>query len=180
MLDWQASMPDESNRSPTWPRWQRLWFRFGAIYLSLYCLCYLGYHSARTVFRPLLDHTWTPLMRAVVPRVGALLLGRPITVFPNGSLDTTYNWGEALMLMGIAGVGAAVWSVRTRQAAHPVLWDRLQILLRYFLAGAMLRYGTIKLFGAQFRDLGAEQLLTPRGEMSPMGLLWSLMTSSPI
>lgn len=69
------------------------------------------------------------LCEAVVPWVGRRFLGLTITVFPNGSGDTTFSYVLALCFLVLATVGAVLWSV---------------------LAFAMLSYGFAKVFKMQF------------------------------
>lgn len=47
------------------------------------------------------------------PWVGSAILhlSKPITVFPNGSGDTTYNYVEVLTCFVLGFIGASIWSL---------------------------------------------------------------------
>lgn len=117
-----------------------------------------------------------------MPWVGehVIHLSQPITVFPNGSGDTTYNYVEVLTKFAMAVAVALVWSiVDFRRAAYPRLHDWLRIYTRYMLALIMLGYGLAKVLPTQFPFPSDDRLLQPFGQASPMGLLWTFMGYSP-
>ncbi len=124
---------------------------------------------------------WETLMHTVVPWVGAnvLHLSKPITIFPNGSGDTTYNYVEVLCIFTASVVIGLLWSlIDRRRVAYPRLHDMLRTYVRYFLVVAMLGYGFAKVFKSQFPTPSGERLLVPYGESSPMGILWTFMGAS--
>lgn len=143
-------------------RWnvaQKLSFRFFFIYFLLYLSPF---------------EIWT----GIVPWVGEAILALPypITVFPNGSGDTTFNYVQLLCFAGIGLVAAGIWSVADRSRSHynPLLYW-LVVLLRYYLAFTMFSYGFAKIFKTQFPFPDLLRLLEPYGQSSPMGLAWTFM-----
>jgi hypothetical protein len=159
-------------------RWRlatRLAFRFLFVYAVLY------------TFPPppnSLPYVWRVLgwvysaWHAVVPWVGAhvLHLSYPITVLPNGSGDTTYNYVQVFCVFVLALIGAIIWSILDRRRTqYATLYEWLRIWIRYILGFAMLTYGFAKLRPGQFYYPMPEQLLRPYGELSPFTLLWTFM-----
>jgi len=128
-----------------------------------------------------LGEAWDALWNAVIPWLGThvLRLPTPITVLPNGSADTTFNWVQVLAYLALAGVvafaavAAGMTDERWARAAQLV-----RVYVRYGLASVLLFYGSLKLFQGQFPPPTAARLLEPYGQSSPMGLLWTFMGSS--
>ena len=113
--------------------------------------------------------------------VGAarLVLGVTLTIFPAGSGDTTYNYIELAFELALAIVVATGWHAAVR--GRPVsarTQDHVTIFVRYVLGATMLSYGWIKILPVQMPAPGPDRLLTPIGDTSPMGLLWTFMGAS--
>lgn len=156
-------------------RTRLLGFRFACLYWVLY-LCPFPLDLLGRYAEPVTD-AYRSLWFALVPWVGRHVLHLPeaITVFPNGSGDTTFNYVQILCYATIALAGAAAWTLTSRASDDSRPRAFLRVYLRYALAFIMLSYGMAKLTKNQFPDLGPERLLTPLGEASPMGLLWTFM-----
>lgn len=109
----------------------------------------------------------------------------PFTERPSGmgSGDTTCDWVEAWTLTGAALLAAALWSVAAgllgRGAHHRRLHDAWRVLLRFELATWLVLYGVIKIIPSQMPLPDLDRLCEPVGEMSPMGMLWTFLGSSP-
>ena len=111
--------------------------------------------------------------------VGKVVFGVEITVFPNGSGDTTYNWVQFATNLVLAGFATLIWTVLDRRSrAYPRLGDGLWIAMRFTLGWAMLSYGINKIFALQFPEPGMQRLLQTYGDSSPMGLMWTFMGAS--
>jgi hypothetical protein len=105
-----------------------------------------------------------------------LRLSTDITVQPNGSGDTTYNYVQQTCYLVLAAVATGVWSVvDRRRMQYARAHDFLRIYVRYSLASSMLSYGFAKVFKMQFPFPSVERLMDPFGDSSPMGLLWTFM-----
>ena len=114
----------------------------------------------------------------VVPWVGRTILKLPyeITVFPNGSGDTTFNYVQVFCFVLLAALIAIVWSVMDRlRPNYNTLLYWLVVLLRYYLGFVMISYGFAKVFKTQFPFPDLMRLLQPYGQSSPMGLAWTFM-----
>ncbi|HEX3370803.1 MAG TPA: hypothetical protein VHS56_14585 [Candidatus Cybelea sp.] len=163
------------------PRWSlslRIAFRFAFAYFLLYCAPF------PLTFIPYVDQTggWVAALWHVVTQwVGAhvLHLARPITIFENGSGDTTYNWVQVACILAIAILATIIWSVldRKRQSYDRLYrWSRLY--LRLWLGSIMCSYGAEKVIQAQFPPPMLSTLIVPYAQHSPMGLLWTFMGMS--
>ena len=123
--------------------------------------------------------TYFSLWNAVVPWVGKQVFHLAITVFPNGSGDTTFNYVQVFCFATIAAVVAADWTILDwKRTSYPTLYDGLRIYVRYSLATTMITYGAIKVIKSQFPSPTLDRLIQPFGDASPMGLLWTFMGAS--
>lgn len=174
-------MPEEPAR---WRPATRLVFRFVFSYLILYSI--YTYDSLLTFLRFTItgkfpDGLLDPLLHRIVPWVARHLLHLPqdITVFSNGSGDTTYDWVLVLCELVLALAAAVVWSVLDRKRLdYRRLHAWLRLLVRLELACEMLTYGFDKAFPLQFGDLTLSRLAAPFGSLTPFGLLWGFMAAS--
>jgi hypothetical protein len=148
--------------APAWGPAKRVLFRFVFVYLVLYNLPFL------LDFDP-----------GVVTWVGRHVFGVEITVLPNGSGDTTYNYVQVFCYAVVAVAVSALWTLLARnRAGYPRLHEWLRVYVRFWLAAAMITYGAIKVIKSQFPYPSLDRLLEPFGEASPMGLLWTFMGAS--
>jgi hypothetical protein len=177
-----------------WSLFQRALFRFVFAYFVVYLLTFLlglfsefvnvfvdrlpflsGLVSGLQAINNAYDEIW----QAVVPRVGNLLFKVTITVRPNDSGDTTYNYVQVLCFFMIAAVVACVWTIVDRKrASSRWLFHVLRIYVRYGLATIMITYGAAKIIKLQFPNPSLDRLIQPFGDASPMGLLWTFMGAS--
>ena len=155
-----------------WPLWQRVLFRFFAIYLTLqiapwnYLLAIPGASYVIGAFNALLD--WGVQFTST----HYLHLADPL-VQPNGSGDTSWAWTELCMFIAIAIIGTLLWSALDRKRAdyrRAAYWFRT--IVRYYIAAAALSYGLIKIFALQMTFPTISQLATPLGDLLPMRLSW--------
>jgi hypothetical protein len=162
----------------------RLAFRFAFCYLTLYCLYIFSddqilFHYL--IFGRLTDSFTAPLWHHVVPWVGkhVLHLSTYITIFSNGSGDTTYDYVLILCELFLAAVATVIWSALDRKRPnYRVLYEWLRFAVRLALATEMLVYGMDKLIPVQFGALDLGALSTRVGDLSPASLLWTFMAAS--
>lgn len=152
-----------------WTLGQRIAFRFFFAFFVLYCASFV------LELIPFLPGIESQFWYSFVPWVTVHVLHLPpITVFPNGSGDTTFSYIHLLCMVVFALVITLIWSLADRKRDHyETLHYWLRVLLRYYLASMMLTYGVIKVFHLQMPYPGLSQLVQPFGEKSPMGLAWS-------
>jgi len=166
--------------APEWGPAKRLLFRFGFSYLLLYLVpSYLEFLSY-VPYGESIAKTYRDFWQAVVPWVGKQAFQQNITVFTNGSGDTTYNYLEILCFAIVAVMAALVWTLLDRRRANYArLYEWLRIYVRFGLAMVMILYGLLKVVpGGQFGPPSLDRLLQPFGDSSPMGLLWTFMGAS--
>jgi uncharacterized protein (DUF983 family) len=105
-----------------------------------------------------------------------LHLGEPITIFTNGSGDTTYDYVLLLFIVIAAVIGALIWTLADRKARnYNNLFYWLTVIVRYYVAITMVTYGCVKIIKLQFPGPSPDRLLQPFGNASPMGLAWTYM-----
>ncbi|GAB2697500.1 hypothetical protein GCM10027037_22000 [Mucilaginibacter koreensis] len=115
-------------------------------------------------------------LHAFTPWVGAHLLHLPeaITIFTNGSGDTTYDYVNLLIVLIISLIGCAVWSLVDRKTiGYPKMYYWLTVAVRYYIAFTMVTYGLVKVFQLQFPPTAYSRMLQTFGDFSPMGLAWT-------
>ena len=117
----------------------------------------------------------------LIPGVGKNLLNlnKPITIFTNGSGDTTYDYVFLLTIVLLSILICIAWSVLDRNRKnYNTAYYWLCVLLRYFLAVIMLSYGFSKVFHLQMPYPYLSRLVQPYGDSSPMGLVWTYVGQS--
>ncbi|WP_146052706.1 hypothetical protein [Aquimarina sp. I32.4] len=117
----------------------------------------------------------------IIPWIGKhiLQLNYEITVFTNGSGDTTYDYVLVLFFVVLAIIATIVWSIFDRnERSYEKLNYWFLVLLRYYVGYIMLSYGMAKVIPLQFREPSFFRLLEPYGDSSPMGLVWTFIGAS--
>ena len=150
-----------------WPLLKKIGFLFLFVYFFLYA----------NTQQFLLSEFIFPLWKKIVPWF-AKIVGHetPITIFPAGSGDTTYNYFEVLFFAVLSVLIALLIGIIDYKRVHyKTLLKWLTLLLRYYLAAQMINYGLVKLFYLQFSFPSAARMDQALGEFSPMGLLWTFM-----
>lgn len=182
-----------------WPPLKKFLFCFGFIYATLYMFP-IPLAIATSIFDSLAtlikDSTgwagpewlsiklnmvmgyWYNFLQWLVPAFAKHILQfkTPITVFSNGSGDTTYDYVLVLLFILLSVIGAGVWmllSKRKRPSVKLQVW--IITVLRYYIAWMMVIYGMGKVIQTQFPYPYLGRLVQPYGESSPMGLAWTFM-----
>src|SRR4051794_33443465 len=158
--------------APAWPLWQRVLFRFFCVYFVLQVEPWNFFRAipgVSFVLRPY-DAATDWLVRTGNAPVFHV---RETLVPQNGSGDTSYAWAQLWVFLSLAAVACIVWSVIDRKRLQ---YDRasywLRLIVRYYIAGAALSYGIIKLFMLQMPFPTVSQLATPLGDLLPMRFSW--------
>jgi hypothetical protein len=126
----------------------------------------------------LLGKYYSPVFMKLIPWVGKHILGlpKPITVFTNGSGDTTYDYVWLFTIICISLIGTVIWSITGRNTKnYQKFYFWIWVAIRYYVAFTMLVYGSVKVVKLQFPAPSPGRLLEPVGNMSPMGLAWTYM-----
>ena len=168
----------EMNASPRWHIAQRIAFRFVFAYFVLYII---PFPVEQLPFTTALIEKYNNFWHAIVPWVGKhiLHLSYDITVFQNGSGDTTYNYVQVLCFLTLAAAAALIWSaLDRRRLSYERLHQWLRLYIRFSLASAMIGYGAVKVIPLQMPAPFLTRLIEPYGDSSPMGLLWTFIGAS--
>lgn len=105
-----------------------------------------------------------------------LHLRKHITIFTNGSGDTTYDYILLLTFFLFSLTAAVFWSlIDRRRLAYTKAHYWLRVLVRYNLGAWMINYGFSKVFHVQMPNILPYQLIQRFGDKSPMGLAWSFI-----
>jgi len=121
---------------------------------------------------------YTNFWHKVIPWVGQhiLHLKKPITIFSNGSGDTTYDYVQLLTYFFLALLATILWtSIDRNRKSYNTIYFWLRVWVRYYLVAIFLIYGFIKIFHLQMPSPFLSQLVQPFGDKSPMGLAWSFV-----
>jgi len=172
------SLTQGMSSKPRWPITKRIAFRFVFAYLVLYII---PFPVESLPFTSALVQKYNDFWQAVVPWVGKHLLhlSYDITVFPNGSGDTTFNYVQVLCLLTLAALATVIWSVLDRRRPnYEQAYQWLRLYVRFSLASAMIGYGAFKIIPLQMPAPFLTRLIQPYGDSSPMGLLWTFIGAS--
>lgn len=188
-FDVQAAPPHEQysaavvDRQPSltapWNFAQLIGFRFIFIYLILFFLT--GQEVGHLPFSTWLVEKYTLFWHhnEVWVAKHILHLSYPITVFENGSGDTTANWVQLLCYVVLAAFGTIIWSIFDRKRRdYRKLNQWFRLILRFSLSFGMILYGMAKFIPNQMPAPGPGMLETRLGDFSPMGLLWTFIGAS--
>jgi hypothetical protein len=158
-----------------WSFTQKLVFRFFLVFFLLYI-----FFNPNGVL-PYSDYVFNFYIQpfhTLVVWIGEniLRLSYPITVFTNGSGDTTYDYVVIFFITVVAIIASVVWSVLDKKTkSHNRLFYWLCVIIRYYVAITMFAYGFVKVFKLQFPFFSPDRLLQPYGTSSPMGLAWNFL-----
>jgi hypothetical protein len=164
----------EHPEAARWSLATRIAFRFVFAYYAINTLVpYLVFKSE------FLGERYREFWDAVVLWADEAVFHVPYELFDVG--NDAYSWVRLFCTLAFAGVAAAVWSVLDRgRLRYERLFPWLRLLLRYLLAGAMIRYGAIKIIPTQMiapPPLGA--LSARIGDLFPNYMLWWTVGASP-
>jgi hypothetical protein len=158
-----------------WSGAQKMALRFFLVFFLLYIL----FNPNGTIpFLNAASRYYIQPFHKLIPWLAAhvLHMANPVTIFTNGSGDTTYDYLIILFSVVVAGLCAGVWSVIDRKARnYNKLFYWVCVIVRYYVAITMLTYGFIKVIKLQFPSPSPARLLEPFGNASPMGLAWTYM-----
>lgn len=96
-----------------------------------------------------------------------------------GSGDTTLDYWVVIVNIGLAAVAALVILLadKKQRTFKDLHWFTV-VVARYYVAMIMLSYGFAKLHNGQFPANSIGRLEEKVGDMSPMGIVWTMMGAS--
>lgn len=192
-IDEQAAVvsqpaPEPASTAAPVPRWKlatRIAFRFCFVYFGLYIVLTQMLTSllfAATNDGGAFEVDNLPPVKAAIVWVAAHIfrIGHPIVTYQTGSGDRVYDWVELACIAVLAILGTMLWSVLDRKReSYPKLYTWFRVFARFSLAATMLTYGAIKAIPVQMPFPNLVRLLERYGDLSPMGVLWASIGSSP-
>jgi hypothetical protein len=163
------------NADASWSRGQLIGFRFLFLFLLLFII--IDNNGAFPFFSYVLDYP-TEALHVIIPWVGKniLNLSYEITVFTNGSGDTTYDYVIVFSIALVSFLGMIVWSALDRERTnYTALLYWLNVAVRFYVGLMLINYGLVKVFKTQFPSPGLNRLTQLYGNSSPMGLAWTFL-----
>ncbi|MGH9238704.1 MAG: hypothetical protein ACRD3G_11760 [Vicinamibacterales bacterium] len=165
-------------------------FRFGVVYLALFCL-------ATQISGSLITNPWFTYrglgrlwpMRDVTHWVARTFFGVDVPLDDVSGGETVFFWIQWSWLIVASVVITACWSLLDRRRnVTPSLPRRsserakagLRMAVRVLLAASMIEYGMTKVIPTQFPEPPLTALVTPAGEMTRSALLWTTIGSAPV
>jgi len=161
-----------------WSTAKKIWFLFTAFYFFMLILDFTSSDELYPHFMYILFKPYINFWNWVVPWTGKniLHLSYPITVTPNGSGDTTYNYVQQFLWIVFAMTIALLWAISDRKRlSYNQFKYWLRIILRYYLALTLFVYGFAKIMKLQFQFPDLTRLTETYGDSSPMGLAWNFI-----
>jgi uncharacterized membrane protein YphA (DoxX/SURF4 family) len=163
-------------------------FRFGVVYLTLFCL-------ATQISGSLIPNPWFTYrglgrlwpMREITHWVARTFFGVDVPLDDVSGGETLFFWIQWSWVIVASALITAIWWLLDRRAAfgRPELrraWPArtwLNLAVRLALAASMIEYGMTKVIPTQFPAPSLTALVTPAGEMTLSALLWTTIGSAP-
>jgi hypothetical protein len=187
-LQTEPIRPQPQPNIPSWSPALRIAFRFWMVYLGLYCLATQIITSLFSTVGagrnfPDLATLW-PLRPMIFWTAAHIFhVNAPLSSFFGGnssSSDTKFGWVMTFCLLMIATAATVVWSLLDRSREnYAELHKWFRLFVRFALGGQMIAYGLVKVIPIMCLYPSLTRLLQPVGTLSPMGVLWTSMGSSP-
>ena len=158
-----------------WAPIQRVSFRFFFMYFMLFIIIQ---NNGAFPFWDILMKYPTDWLHVIIPWIGKHILQLPkdITVFTNGSGDTTYDYVIIFSIACLSGIGCIAWTLgdHSRKSYHN-LYYWLMVAVRFYVGLMLINYGLYKVFKLQFPAPNTFRLPEAYGDSSPMGLAWAFL-----
>lgn len=173
-------MPTPTEPLAPWSEPKKIAFRFCILYFATYI--FFTPNNELPLINTLYE--WlNQLLHRFIPWFAQHILGyrKAITIFTNGSGDTTYDYMLWFFGITLTLAGTIIWTLLDRKRKKyqaPYYWIRA--LVRYYLFYTMINYGLFKVIKVQFPFPNLGRLVQPYGNSSPMGLEWTQMGYSTI
>ena len=166
--------------STDWTPLRRVVFRFGVVYLTLFCL-------VTQISGSLIPNPWVPYrdlgrlwpVREITNWVGRTIFGIDVPLDSVSGGETLFFWIQWSWIIAVAVIATALWTLaaRRREYGSSLPWGRLAV--RLLLAASMIEYGMTKVIPTQFPAPPLTALVTPVGDMTLSAMLWTTIGSAP-
>ena len=168
-------MPTPTDRLAPWSEPKKLAFRFCFLYFVTYI--FFTPNNELPVINTLYEGL-NNLLHRFIPWFARHIFGyrKPITIFTNGSGDTTYDYMLWFFGITLTLAGTIIWTLLDRRGKqYQTLYHWIRVIVRYYLFYTMINYGFFKVIKVQFPFPSLYRLVQPYGNSSPMGLAWTYM-----
>jgi uncharacterized membrane protein YphA (DoxX/SURF4 family) len=163
-----------------WTPAQRLAFRFGVVYLALFCL-------ATQISGSLIPNLWFTYrglgrlwpMREITHWVARTVFGVTVLLDDVSSGETLFFWIQWSWVLVAAVIVSVVWTLLARRRSYAAWLPWCRLAVRLALAASMIEYGMTKVLTTQFPAPPLTALVTPVGDMTLSALLWMTIGSAP-
>lgn len=162
------------SKKSNWSILQRVLFRFGFVYTILFTFYYsfglIPYGNYILVKR-------SKLTKKIVFWIEEHFVSVQHNFYPDMSVsDTTYSYLLLLSLLIISSMITVIWLVLDRKRkSYSTLLYWLKVVIRYYVALMLFKYGLGKFYHTQFPPPNINLLLGSYGESYPMGLAWTFL-----
>lgn len=148
-----------------------IWFRFIAFFVICFIICF----PLPLYFFP--NNEWISeyILSPVLAPFCKLLLGRVPDLTLRSDSESLYCF---VLLIGILSLIIACISTLIHSQSNEKVRYWFNVILRYYLALVLLKYGADKIFKHQFYIPEPNTLFTPIGQLTPDIVFWSAMGSS--
>jgi hypothetical protein len=155
-----------------WTSFEKIAFRFSFVFLALFVFLY----STTTFPFFFFGFFFSESLHQFISWLGPAILGtKEITVFTNGSGDTTYDYLVVFFCCATAAVSCVIWTLADRRSHYETLYYYLTVAVRFYVAFTLIEYGLIKVIKIQFPDPDLYKMTQTFGKTTPMGLAWTFL-----
>jgi hypothetical protein len=173
-------MADFSTQTKPWNPFQKFAFQYLFSYLFLYIFPF-PFNKIPYVNWLTIPWDWfaTTLVRCSSSYI--FHVTPDLSNMATGSGDQLFRWIELATYAGISLPIAVIWSAldnKRKNYAH--LFSLLRLWSMLFVSSNMLSYGASKIIPCQFPPIQDYRLIERVGDMSPMGILWTFMSTSSL
>jgi len=168
-------MPTPTEQLAPWSKPEKIAFRFFFLYFATYI--FFTPNNDLSLINTLYEGP-NNLLHRFIPWFAQHFVGyrKPITIFTNGSGDTTYDYMLWFFGITLTLIGTIIWTLLDRKRKdYKALYYWIRVLVRYYLFYTMMDYGLSKVIKVQFHYPSLYRLVQPFGNSSPMGLEWTYM-----
>lgn len=174
-------MGKKSNPYSAWNRYQKISFRFVALFFILFII-FMDWSVNPILSKLYYYGPLSTLLDSVVSWIGKDLFKISyiiISPYDGEHNDRTYVYLLYFAITVTAAAGTIVWSLLDRKRQnYEVLYYWLTAIIRYYLAFTMFLFALYKFLKIQFPDLGFYTLTEQVGDLSPMHLAWAFFGHS--
>lgn len=168
-------MPTPTDLLAPWSKPKKIAFRFCFLYFATYI--FFTPNNELPLINTMYEGL-NNLLHRVIPWFAQHILRyrKPITIFTNGSGDTTYDYMLWFFGITLTIAGTIIWTLLDRKRkGYQALYYWIRVIVRYYLFYTMINYGFFKVIKVQFPFPSLYRLVQPYGNSSPMGLAWTYM-----